>query len=55
MDAYKLDEQMKDVHFDRSDAIHYVQEEYVAIVEIIKFSSESFSIFLQMIVTILCC
>ncbi|WP_286833058.1 MULTISPECIES: tyrosine-protein phosphatase [unclassified Proteiniphilum] len=33
MDAYKLDEQMKDVHFDRSDAIHYVQEEYVAIVE----------------------
>ncbi|MDD2247761.1 MAG: tyrosine-protein phosphatase [Proteiniphilum sp.] len=33
MDAYKLDEQMKDVYFDRSDAIHYVQEEYVAIVE----------------------
>jgi len=33
MDAEKLDEQLKDVHFDRSDAIRYVQEEYVNIVE----------------------
>lgn len=33
MDAGKLDEQMKDEHFDRSDAIRYVQEEYVNLVE----------------------
>ncbi len=33
MDAVKLDEQMKDEHFDRSDAIRYVQEEYVNLVE----------------------
>ena len=33
MDADKLDEQMEDEQFDRSDAIRYVQEEYVNIVE----------------------
>ena len=33
MDAEKLDEQMNDEYFDRSDAIRYVQEEYVNIVE----------------------
>lgn len=33
MDAGKLDEQMEDEHFDRSDAIRYVQEEYVNLVE----------------------
>lgn len=33
MDAEKLDEQLNDVHFDRSDAIRYVQEEYINIVE----------------------
>ena len=33
MDAAKLDEQLKDEHFDRSDAIRYVQEEYVNLVE----------------------
>src|SRR5690606_31256286 len=33
MDAEKLDEQMEDEHFDRSNAIRYVQEEYVNIVE----------------------
>ena len=33
MDAEKLDEQLNDEHFDRSDAIRYVQEEYVNIVE----------------------
>jgi protein-tyrosine phosphatase len=33
MDAEKLDELMEDEHFDRSDAIRYVQEEYVNIVE----------------------
>lgn len=33
MDAEKLDEQVKDEHFDRSDAIRYVQESYVDIVE----------------------
>jgi len=33
MDAEKLDEQLKNEHFDRSDAIRYVQEEYVNIVE----------------------
>ncbi len=33
MDAQKLDEQLKDEHFDRSDAIRYVQEEYVNIIE----------------------
>ena len=33
MDAGKLDEQMKDEHFDRSDAIRYVQEEYINLVE----------------------
>lgn len=33
MDSEKLDDQMKDEHFDRSDAIRYVQEEYVEIVE----------------------
>ncbi len=34
MDAAKLDEQInKDEHFDRSDAIRYVQEEYVNLVE----------------------
>jgi protein-tyrosine phosphatase len=33
MDAEKLDEQIKDEHFDRSDAIRYVQEAYVDIVE----------------------
>ena len=33
MDAEKLDELMEDEHFDRSDAIQYVQEEYVNIVE----------------------
>lgn len=33
MDAEKLDEQVRDEHFDRSDAIRYVQESYVDIVE----------------------
>lgn len=33
MDVDKLDELMRDEHFDRSDAIHYVQESYVDIVE----------------------
>lgn len=33
MDAQKLDEQLEDEHFDRSDAIRYVQEEYVNILE----------------------
>ncbi len=33
MDVEKLDEQMSGEHFDRSDAIHYVQESYVDIVE----------------------
>lgn len=33
MDAEKLDEQIKDEQFDRSDAIRYVQESYVDIVE----------------------
>jgi len=33
MDAQKLDEQLEDENFDRSDAIRYVQEEYVNIVE----------------------
>jgi protein-tyrosine phosphatase len=33
MDAEKLDEQIRDKHFDRSDAIRYVQESYVDIVE----------------------
>ncbi len=33
MDAEKLDEQLKDAGFDRSDAIRYVQEAYVDIVE----------------------
>jgi protein-tyrosine phosphatase len=33
MDADKLDEQLRDEHFDRSDAIRYVQESYVDIVE----------------------
>ena len=33
MDAEKLDEQLKDEQFDRSDAIRYVQESYVDIVE----------------------
>lgn len=33
MDAGKLDEQMEDELFDRSDAIRYVQEEYVNLVE----------------------
>ena len=33
MDAEKLDEQVKDENFDRSDAIRYVQESYVDIVE----------------------
>ncbi len=33
MDAEKLDEQVKDAYFDRSDAIRYVQESYVDIVE----------------------
>lgn len=33
MDAAKLDEQMKDEDFNRSDAIKYVQESYVGIVE----------------------
>lgn len=33
MDAQKLDEQLDDENFDRSDAIRYVQEEYVNILE----------------------
>lgn len=33
MDAQKLDEQLEDENFDRSDAIRYVQEEYVNILE----------------------
>lgn len=33
MDAEKLDDQLKDAQFDRSDAIRYVQESYVDIVE----------------------
>jgi Protein tyrosine/serine phosphatase len=33
MDAEKLDEQTKDDNFDRSDAIRYVQESYVDIIE----------------------
>ncbi|WP_294079329.1 tyrosine-protein phosphatase [Proteiniphilum sp. UBA5384] len=33
MDAEKLDEQVRDGDFNRSDAIHYVQESYVDIVE----------------------
>jgi protein-tyrosine phosphatase len=33
MDAQKLDEQLEDEHFDRSDAIRYMQEEYVNILE----------------------
>jgi protein-tyrosine phosphatase len=33
MDAQKLDEQLEDEQFDRSDAIRYVQEEYVNIIE----------------------
>lgn len=33
MDADRLDEQLKDSHFDRSDAIRYVQQSYVDIVE----------------------
>ena len=33
MDAEKLDEQLKNEQFDRSDAIRYVQESYVDIVE----------------------
>ena len=33
MDAAKLDERMKDENFNRSDAIKYVQEAYVGIVE----------------------
>lgn len=33
MDAEKLDEQLEGEHFDRSDAIRYVQESYVNIVE----------------------